>query len=160
MLLSVMLLVIALFTRCAERPADTSSSEEGTDIIEYDSALAKELGADAYGMKKYVMAFLKSGPIRDQDSATAANLMRAHLDNITRLADEGKLLIAGPFMDTGSVRGIYIFDVSSLKEAEELTSTDPAIKAGRLVMELHPWYGPAALPLLKDFHKKVTKTKI
>lgn len=158
--LSVMLLVIALFTRCAEPPTDTPSTEEGEDMIEYDSALAEKLGADAYGMKPYVMAFLKAGPNRDLDSTEAAKLQRAHLDNIFRMADEGKLVVAGPFMDTGSVRGIYIFNVSSLEEAEALTATDPAIKAGSLVMELRPWYGSAALGMINDLHKKVSKTKI
>jgi uncharacterized protein YciI len=76
------------------------------------------------------------------------------------MADEGTLLIAGPFMDDQEIRGIYIFDVRTLEEAEALTATDPAIKAGRLIMELHPWYGPAALPLLNDMHEKVTKKKI
>jgi uncharacterized protein YciI len=122
--------------------------------------LAKQLGADDYGMQQYVMAFLKRGPNRSQDSTEASRLQRAHLDNIRKMADEGTLLIAGPFMDDQEIRGIYIFDVRTLEEAEALTATDPAIKAGRLIMELHPWYGPAALPLLNDMHEKVTKKKI
>lgn len=126
----------------------------------YDSVFAKKIGADEYGMKPYVMAFLKRGPNRGQDSVTAAQLQKAHLDNIGRLAEMGKLVVAGPFMDTGAVRGIYIFDVRSVEEARELTATDPAIQAGRLVMELHPWYGSAALPLLLPLHKRLEKTDI
>ncbi len=57
-------------------------------------------------------------------------------------------------------RGIYIFDVRSVEEAKKLMETDPAIKAGSLVMELHPWYGSAALPLLAPLHKKVQKNAI
>jgi uncharacterized protein YciI len=85
-------------------------------------------------MRQYVMAFLKAGPNRSQDSATAAQLQRAHLDNIFRLADEGKLILAGPFLDKGEIRGIYVFDVKTVEEAAALTATDPAIQAGRLVM--------------------------
>jgi uncharacterized protein YciI len=77
-----------------------------------------------------------------------------------RMAEEGKLLTAGPFLDNGDVRGIYIFNVSTLEEAEALTKTDPAIQAGSLVMELHPWYGPASLQEIGDLQKKVTKSKI
>jgi len=126
----------------------------------YDSLLATKLGADDYGMHHYVMALLKSGPNRDQDSVTAAQLQRAHLDNIRRLAEEGKLVLAGPFLDDGDIRGIYLFDVRTLEEASSLVSTDPAIQAGRLVMELHPWYGSAALIQVNEWHKKIAKESI
>ncbi len=140
-----------------------SSEEErrpspGGELV-FDEQLAKDLGADDYGMKRYVMAFLKSGPNRNQDSVTAANLQKAHLQNIERLAEDGKLVMAGPFMDDGEIRGIYIFNVETLKEAEELTKTDPAILAGRLEMELHPWYGSAGIQELKEIHKRIAKTK-
>lgn len=111
----------------------------------YDSVLAKRLNADEYGMKKYVVAFLKRGPNRNQDSAAAANLQRAHLENIGRMANEGTLVLAGPFLDNGEIRGIYVFNVETIEEARALIESDPAIKAGRLVMELHPWYGSAAV---------------
>jgi len=126
----------------------------------YDSILAKQFGADEYGMKQYVMAFLNEGPNRNQDSLEEERLQRAHMDKINRLAEEGKLIIAGPFMDDFKTRGIYIFNVTTIKEAEELTATDPAIKAGRLTMELHPWYGPAGLMALDSIQKKITKKEI
>ncbi|HAD14615.1 MAG TPA: hypothetical protein DCF33_19490, partial [Saprospirales bacterium] len=112
------------------------------------------------GMKKYVMAFLKRGPNRSQDSTTAAQLQKGHLDNINRLAESGKLVLAGPFMDNGDVRGIYIFNVATIEEASALTATDPAIQAGRLTMELHPWYGSASLPLILPLHKKLEKQNV
>ena len=124
-----------------------------------DTALAARLKADAYGMKPYVMALLKSGPNRNQDSATAANLLKAHLANIGRLAKEGKLVLAGPFLDDTGLQGIYIFNVETVEEAKALTESDPAIKAGRLVMELHPWYGSAALQTLNDIHSRLQSKK-
>lgn len=126
----------------------------------YDSVLAKKLGADQYGMKQYVMAFLKSGTVKIKDSAARMELQMAHLKNITRLADEGKLVIAGPFMDDQPIRGIFIFNVSTVEEAKKLTETDPAIKAGTLVMELHPWYGSAALMQTVSIHKQLQKKSI
>lgn len=123
----------------------------------YNKTLADSLKADEYGMKKYVIAFLKRGPNRGQDSATAAQLQRAHMDNIQRLAKEGKLVVAGPFLDNGDLRGIYIFDVTTLEEAQKLTETDPAIKAGRLQMELHLWYGSAALMKINEIHNQIAK---
>lgn len=124
---------------------------------EYDPKLATELGADDYGMRKYVMALLKAGPNQDQGKEEAAQLMRAHLDNINRLAEEGVLVLAGPFLDGAELRGIYVFDVESVEEARSLTESDPAIKAGRLVMELHPWYGSAALKELNELHGRIAK---
>lgn len=126
----------------------------------FDSTLAAKLGADEYGMKQYVMAFLKKGPNQDHDSATAVELQRAHMDNIIRMANEEYLILAGPFMDSGELRGIYIFNVRTVEEAKALTETDPAIEAGRLTMELHPWYGSAALMQINEVHSRLSKKSI
>lgn len=123
----------------------------------YNHKLAEELGADDYGMRQYVMAFLKTGPNPTTDSTKAMELQRAHLDNIRRMAQEGDLVLAGPFMDNGEVRGIYIFDVRTVEEARELTETDPSIQAGALEMELRPWYGSAALMQVNDIHVQISK---
>ena len=147
---------------------DNPAKEETTTMPEaaaeesvYDEALAQELGADQYGMRMYVMAFLKEGPNRDLDSAASAELQRAHLDNIQRMAEEGQLSVAGPFAADGNpVRGIYIFNVKTIEEAKALTETDPAIQAGSLEMELRQWYGSAALQLLVKEHEKVAKINV
>lgn len=155
----VILNMIMLFNQCTESSnvpqINETATAEKSDTTLFDEALAKRLEADEYGMHSYVMAFLKAGPNRSQDSLEAATLQRAHLDNITRMAEEGTLVVAGPFLDDGVVRGIYIFDVKTIEEARALTATDPAIQAGRLEMELHPWYGPAALGLVQEISKKI-----
>ena len=125
----------------------------------YDAALAAKLKADDNGMKTYVMAFLKAGPNRNRPREEAQKLQAAHRANINRLAREGKLVVAGPFADDGDLRGIYIFDVATVAEAEALTKSDPAIQAGQLVMELHPWYGTAALMTVPDVHARIEKKK-
>lgn len=137
----------------------TISPENETPAI-YNESLAIEVGADDYGMRKYVMAFLKRGPNRDQPKAEAEALQKAHMENINRLAESGLLCLAGPFMHDGELRGIYIFNVETIEEAERLTNTDPAIKAGSLVMELVPWYGSAALMKINDLHAQVAKINI
>jgi len=103
------------------------------------------------------MAFLKEGPNRLTDSAARMKLQMAHLKNIGRLANEGKLIVAGPFMDDQPIKGIFIFNVRTIEEAKKLTETDPAIQAGSLIMELHPWYGSAALMQTVEIHKKLQK---
>jgi uncharacterized protein YciI len=133
--------------------------EEQLDIS-YNAEKAAEYGADDYGMKKYIIAYLKKGPNRDLDSAAAMQMQIAHMNNIDRMADEGKLVLAGPFFGDGEVRGIYVFNVKTIEEAKALTETDPAIKAGSLTMELVEWYGSAALMEVNDIHKSLMKMGI
>lgn len=141
------LLFLLLFT--------LSLSVQSQNNLNFNPDLAKKLKADDYGMKTYVMAFLKKGPNRSKDSITAAKLQRAHLDNITRMAEEGILVLAGPFLDNGELRGIYIFNVETVEEAQKLTASDPLIQSGGLTMELHPWYGSAATQEIGRIHKTI-----
>jgi uncharacterized protein len=164
MLKQIAVVLIGLaFIGCGSDHTDESKKDSipvvktPIDSTGIDTALIRKLGADDYGMKNYVLALLKVGPNRNQDSATAEQLQKAHLDNIARMADEGKLVVAGPFTDDTELKGIYIFNVATVEEAEALTNTDPAIKAGRLVMELHPWYGSAAMMEINSIHKKLQK---
>ena len=158
--------IISLFAIACNNP-ETPQTPNTTEISEippeapvYDSLKAKEYGADDYGMRKYVMAFLKKGPNRDLPKEEAAALQSAHMENIGKLAEAGKLALAGPFFGDGDLRGIYIFSVESLEEAEALTNTDPAIQAGSLVMELKEWYGSAAVMAINDIHTTLQKQDV
>ncbi|HVZ56196.1 MAG TPA: YciI family protein [Chitinophagaceae bacterium] len=91
-------------------------------------------------IRQYWFVMLTAGPNRNQDSATAASIQQGHLANITRLYQEGKLKVAGPFGDDGNWKGLFIFDCPSRQEVEQLLRTDPAIAAGRLTFEIHPWW--------------------
>jgi len=133
-------------------------SQDSTHV-EYDSIYAQQLGADDYGMHQYVMALLKAGPNRDKSKEEVAELQKGHMVNIKRLANEGLLVLAGPFLDDGDLRGIYIFDVRTIEEAQKLTATDPAIESGLLIMELHPWYGSAGIMEVQQIHKTIAKIK-
>lgn len=125
---------------------------------EYDVALAQKVGADDYGMKKYVIAFLLRGDRVDEYTPEQRQeIQGAHMQNINKMAELGKLVVAGPFFGNDDLRGLYIFDVESLDEAKALTETDPAIQKGVLKMDLKEWYGSAALVLLADLYPKVTK---
>lgn len=91
-------------------------------------------------IRQYWFVMLVKGNNRTQDSATAATIQSGHMANITKLYTEGKLKVAGPFGDDGNWRGIFIFDCATQKEVEQLLQTDPAVAAGRLAYEIHPWY--------------------
>ncbi len=99
-------------------------------------------------LEKTYFGFLKRGPNRkpgDDDKPEIQELQKAHIANIVRLADLKKLVVAGPFGDDGDLRGIFVFRVASMKEAQDLSATDPMIKIDRLRIELHPWNVPVGL---------------
>jgi len=94
------------------------------------------------------LGFLKKGPNRkdgDDKVPEIQGLQKAHIANINRLAGLKKLIVAGPFGDDGVLRGIFVFRVASLAEAQELCATDPMIKIDRLRVELHPWNVPGGV---------------
>ena len=98
-------------------------------------------------MTTYVMGFLYRGPAWSrEETPERAAIQEAHMANINRLAAEGKLVLAGPFADDGDLRGLFLYNVKTLDEAQALATSDPAVKAGRLRIELHPWWGPGYLP--------------
>ncbi|MET3025496.1 YciI family protein [Flavobacterium sp. UW10123] len=129
--------------------------------VKYDEALAKSLHADEYGMKKYVFCLLKSGTNKTATKEETKKLFEGHMANINKLAEEGKLVVAGPFMKNDrNYRGIYVFNVETIEEAKALVATDPAIKANLLEAELTPWYCTAALQETVKIHDKIAKTKM
>jgi uncharacterized protein YciI len=80
------------------------------------------------------------------------------MKNIQRLADEGKLSVAGPLQKNDkNYRGIFILNVKTIDEANTLLQTDPTIKAQVLDAELYGWYGSAALPMYLPASEKVNK---
>jgi uncharacterized protein YciI len=90
----------------------------------------------------YLALLTRGAKWTPEKTAATEALQKAHLANIGRLAEMKKLVVAGPFGDNGALRGIFVFKVASLDEARALTETDPAVQAGRLAIELHPWMVP------------------
>lgn len=98
-------------------------------------------GDSTYTMKRYVFMLLNKGETRSQDSLEAAKIQEQHLAHLNKLAEAGKLIVAGPFENGGDHRGLLIFDVETVDEALKLEGEDPAVKAGRLSMEAFYWWG-------------------
>ena len=125
----------------------------------YDAALAQRLGADERGMKRYVFVILKTGPKSDLPKEERDKLFTGHMVNLNRLADEGKLVVAGPlFKNDRQYEGIFVFNVGTVKEAETLLATDPAVAGGALAFEAYAWYSSAALMEVTALHKRLDKT--
>jgi uncharacterized protein YciI len=132
------------------------SAQSGTQV--YDSVLAKRLGADDYGMKYYVLVILTPGTNQIEKGAVRDSIFRGHRKNIGRLAESGKLVIAGPFGDNEKLyQGIFILNAKTVTEAKELLQTDPAISAKILNAELYEWYGSAAIGEYLKIQKSITR---
>ncbi|WP_101471526.1 YciI family protein [Flavobacterium lindanitolerans] len=147
------ILLILMLVSCFKANAQTVNPN-------YDSKLAESLGADDYGMKMYVLAILKTGSNKIDDKEKLNELFKGHMDNINRLAKDGKLIVAGPLKKNDkNYRGIFILNAKTIEEANELLLTDPAIKEKLFEVEVFEWYGSAALPEYLKIHDKIEKTK-
>lgn len=102
---------------------------------------------DTILMQQYFMAFLKNGPIRSQNEEEGEALQKEHLAHLGKMYELGYADISGPFGDDGNIRGVTIYNVPTLKMADSLANADPMVKAGRLVVELHPWWAAKGFPL-------------
>lgn len=122
----------------------------------YDAALAQQLGADARGMRHYVLVVLKTGPKRVPDGPARDAMFAGHFASINRLAEAGQLAVAGPFGKGGDWRGLFVLAVKTVEEAAKLVATDPVIESGEMVVEFHPWYGSAALMQVPAVHERIT----
>lgn len=97
-------------------------------------------------MTVYHMGLLSRGPTWTAERTPEAERIQAeHMKHIQTMAHDGKLVAAGPITDDGKLRGIFMFKVASLDEAKSLAEADPAVKAGRLAVEVHPWFAPKGI---------------
>ncbi|AXT18721.1 hypothetical protein D7030_06200 [Flavobacteriaceae bacterium AU392] len=102
---------------------------------------------DTIIMQQYFIAFLKSGPNRNQSEEETAKLQEAHLAHLSKMYEMGYADISGPFGDESDILGITIYNTPTLKMADSLANLDPMVKAGRLVIEMHPWWAGKGFPL-------------
>jgi uncharacterized protein YciI len=138
--------------RAKEIAADDPGVKAGMFVTEAAPFMAPEgwFGQWApFGkFEKVFFGFLVNGADRTQDAETAKRLQGEHLAYMEGQANEGKLVLAGPFMSDGARRGIVVYRVADEVEARRRGEGDPMIKAGRLALELHPWQVPiGALPV-------------
>jgi uncharacterized protein YciI len=94
-------------------------------------------------MQTIHIALLYRGPSASKEStAEAQKIQEAHLAHITKLAKEGHALIAGPFGGDGDLRGVIFLKAASADAAKALEADDPAVKAGRLRIEIVSFMTP------------------
>ena len=108
--------------------------------------VAEDPPAPKYEMTTYVVGLLYRGPKSTKESTPETQkIQEGHMANIRKMAAAGKLAVAGPFSDDGDLRGIFIFQNTTVDEARAMCEQDPAVQAGRLRFELHPWFAAKGL---------------
>ena len=118
-------------------------TSKGFEIFEYVDEKTK----DTVLMQQYFIAFLKRGPNRTQDKKATDSLQVLHLAHLGTMYEKGYADISGPFGDDGDIRGITIYNVPSQEMADSLANMDPMVKAGRLQIEIHPWWAAKGFSL-------------
>lgn len=145
-----------LFALCLSVSAQKTETKKKP---KFDAKLAKQLGADEYGMRQYVLCILKTGP-KDAEikGDERSEIFKGHMANITRLANEGKIALAGPFgKNDKQFRGLFIYAVNNIADAEKLAATDPVVSSGMMIPELTLWYGSAGLMKVTEISEKITQ---
>jgi len=150
------ILISSLFLSFLSGPA-AAQSVQPAPAAQYDSAMAKSLGADERGMRSYVLVVLKTGPNKMAAGAARTKMFEGHFANIERLAAEKKLVVAGPFDGVDGWRGVFIFATPNIDEAKTYVATDPVIVNGEMVAEYHKFYSSAALMMVNEVHNKIQK---
>ncbi|PKO99937.1 MAG: hypothetical protein CVU13_00050 [Bacteroidetes bacterium HGW-Bacteroidetes-8] len=131
-----------------------------TNNQNFDSELAKKLGADEYGMKSYILVILKTGSNTTTDKKFIDSCFAGHMSNMGVMVKAGKLVVAGPIgKNENSYRGLFILNAKDFEEATELLKGDPAVKERLLEAQLYNWYGSAALSLYLDSAEKIAKQR-
>lgn len=147
-----LILPIFLFLAC------TAAAQ--TPNPNYDAALAEKLGADEYGLKSYVLVILKTGSNTNNDPEFLNRCFRSHFENMTKMTEAGKLVVAGPIgTNELTYRGIFILNVATFEEAKELLQGDETVANGIFDVELFNWYGSAALGEYLPASDKIWKVK-
>ncbi len=95
-------------------------------------------------LSTYYISLLRKGPAwTAEETPELERLQAAHMAYNFQLMASGAKLAAGPVTDDGDLRGFSIFRTATLAEARTLAEGDPAVRAGRFVVEVHPWMVPA-----------------
>jgi uncharacterized protein YciI len=132
-------LILVFAISCIGCKNHTKQESETKDVFsKYD--LNTDTSVYTNEMKRFWLVLLKKGPNRNQDSISAEKIQAAHLANISRLAKEGKIIMAGPIGVEAELRGIFLMNCNDSLEVQQFVNTDTAVITGRLIMEYYPWW--------------------
>ncbi|MGE0884761.1 MAG: YciI family protein [Blastocatellales bacterium] len=148
---AILLLILLALFNCA-----TLAQSDGTQQTGQGKPATDESKMPQFDLDKYQLGLLRKGPNSGTGTKEEAEKIQAgHMAHINKMAMDGKLVAAGPMLDDGDLRGIFLFRAASLDEVKALAAEDPAIKSGRLRLELFSWYAPKGIgvKLMEEYKK-------
>ena len=90
------------------------------------------------GERTFTFVYIITGPATDVEPAVQQEAFAGHFSNMARMAEDGDLLVAGPFwkpMSSDDLRGMWIFSTDEIDQALEHAATDPPGKLGIFVFD-------------------------
>lgn len=153
---TILLLLILITLNACEQPvqkeggnpediiveAQTPNNQVQAEVLKAEGyqTFTYTQGDSVYLMQQYYVVFLKAGKNRSQDSIEVSRLQEQHMAHLTRMYNEGYTSLTGPMGDDGELRGIVIYNTPTQRQADSLARLDPMVKAGRLEVEVRPWW--------------------
>jgi uncharacterized protein YciI len=108
--------------------------------------------ARAMGLALVYVYLLRKGPAWTPEAPD--ELQAAHLANMRRLRQEGKIVLGGPLADAfqlgGDLRSLGVLKAPSMAVARAWIGTDPMVRAGHLVADVHAWMVSGSARILGD----------
>ena len=131
--MKLVLIAALALAACGGAPAKPTSTPDGK-----------------FEMRAYFLVLLRRGPAwTPEETPETKAIFDGHMANIVAMGKSGKLVLAGPIdadaTDKAAIAGIFVFDVPARADVEALLANDPAVKIGRLVPEILPWYSAAGI---------------
>ena len=97
-------------------------------------------------LDSYELVFLVRPPdAPDYDESTLDQIQREHMAFHAELRARGEVATNGPLLDPPdpALRGITIYRTGSVERARVLAEQDPAVRAGRLAVQVMTWWCPS-----------------
>ena len=129
-----------------------------SNINNFDSKMANQLGANKYGLKKYTLCFFNKGAQRVLKSDQVLALEKGHINYMNELIAKKEIVLAGYFNETDVHLGFVVFDSQDTSHVRSLIEKDPKVNEGLIVPHFQQWTSSAAILKLNEIHQKIQKT--
>jgi len=127
-LILVVTFIVAIVAASSNKTSSANSVKSITD------------STPTYQMKQYWLVLLRKGQNRNHSKEDGEKIQAAHMANINRLHQQGKIVMAGPAGNEQDIRGIFVMDGKDSTEIASYVATDSAVITGRLRFEILPWW--------------------